>query len=508
MKTATLISIFGLLANSLLANVIPSPLFRDGAILQQGKPVPVWGRADPGEKISVTFKDQKKETAADAQGHWKIELNPLSASDEPAELIISGNNTLRIADVLVGEVWICSGQSNMEWPVSQAQNYSEESAAATHPTIRQFKVPRKASETAQDDLNGSWVACSPASVGNFTAAGYFFARELSENLKVPVGIINTSFGGTPVESWMSQSALQSNSDFSIVASRWEKTLQDYPNLMKVYEENLAKWNADRKAAANASQPFKTPQPRKPPGSGSQMMPSSLFNAMVHPLIPYAVQGIIWYQGEANAARFTEYAELFKALITQWRGDLGQGDIPFYFVQLANLERGNDSRAEWAFLREAQAEAFDLPNTGMAVAADIGDPRNIHPANKQEVGRRLALIALAEAYGKNESGSAPRFSKAETDGSSVKIFFLPERTLELRNDTGFLVAGADQIFHPATASLSGNTLIVSSPSVSNPVAVRYAWANNPTMGLYDETGLPVPPFRSDDWPAPDAAPRLP
>lgn len=501
MKKLALLSIFGVLAGNLLANVTPAPIFRDGAVLQQGKPLPVWGKADPGEKVTVSFKDQKKETTTDSQGHWKVELDKLSASAEPAELLITGNNTVRVANVLVGEVWICSGQSNMEWPVNQAQNYNEEAAAATHPTIRQFKIPRKASDTPQDNLNGTWITCSPATVGAFTATGYFFARELSKELGVPVGIINTSFGGTPVESWMSAAALQGNPDFAIVANRWEKVLQDYPNLMKVYEDDLAKWQADRKATADAGQPFKTPQPRKPFGPGSQMTPSSLFNAMVHPLIPYAVQGIIWYQGEANAARFTEYADLFKALITQWRGDFNQGDLPFYFVQLANLERGNDPRTEWAFLREAQASALNLPQTGMAVAADIGDPKNIHPANKQEAGRRLALIALAETYGKGNTGSAPRFEAAEIDGANVKVRLSPDRSLQLKNDEGFQLAGADQVFHPAKASLSGNVLIVSSPEVPTPVAVRYAWANNPTMGLYDEAGLPVPPFRSDNWPAP-------
>lgn len=508
MRICSLISILGLLAGHALANVTPAPLFRDGAVLQQGKPVPIWGKADPGEKISVSFKDQKHETTADAGGRWKVDLTPLSASAEPAEILIAGKNLVRVADVLVGEVWICSGQSNMEWPVSQAQNFAEESAAANHPTIRQFKVPRKTSDKPQDTLNGTWTACTPSTVGNFTATGYFFARELSKTLGVPVGLINTSFGGTPVESWMSAAALQSNPDFSTVASRWAQAMQDYPDLLKAYEAKVAEWQAARKASADAGQPFKVAQPRKPAGPGSQLTPSSLFNAMVHPLLPYAVQGIIWYQGEANAARFTEYAALFQALITQWRSDLGQGDLPFYFVQLANLERGNDPRAEWAFLREAQAAALSLPKTGMAVAADIGDPRNIHPANKQEAGRRLALIALAETYGRETIGSAPRFEAAEIDGAKIKIHFSPDRPVQLKSDTGFQVAGSDQVFHPAQATLSGNILVVTSSSVASPVAVRYAWANNPPLSLYDETGLPVPPFRSDDWPAPEAPAKTP
>lgn len=491
------------LASSLRAEITLAPLFRNGAVLQQGKPVPVWGKADPGEKITVEFQGQKKEATAGADGKWKVELDALAVSATPSDLTVTGKTTQKVSDVLVGEVWICSGQSNMAWTVKASKDFPEEQAAANHPLIRHFKVELKPSEQPEDTLNGEWAACSPQTVADFSASGYFFGRELQKALGMPIGLINTSYGGTPVESWMSEAALKGEAKFEAVATRWKKTLADFPAALKVYEERAEKWKADREAALQANLPFKTRAPRKPDGPGSRMQPSTLFNAMVHPLIPYGVRGVIWYQGEANAGRFPEYGALFQGMITQWRKDFGQGDVPFYFVQLANLERKVDaSGAQWAFQREAQAEALQLPNTGMAVTVDIGEAGDIHPKNKQDVGRRLALIALALTYEKDGEYAGPVFESAKADGSAMKVSFAHAKGLKLLDGPGdFELAGADQKFHPASARVDGEQLIVSSPSVHEPVAVRYAWKNNPIANLYNGDGLPAVPFRSDDWAAP-------
>ncbi len=510
MKPRSLITLIALIAivSPLHAAITLAPLFRDGAVLQQGKAVPVWGKADPGEKIVVEFQGQKKETTADSDGKWKVELAPLAVSATPSEVTVTGKTTQRVSDILVGEVWICSGQSNMAWTVKAAKDFDQEAAAANLPLIRHFKVELKPSEKPEDTLNGEWTACSPQTVGDFSATGYFFGRELHKALGVPIGLINTSYGGTPVESWMSDAALKGDPTFATVFARWKKTLADFPTLEKVYEERAAKWKADREAALKAKQEFTARAPRKPDGPGSRMQPSTLFNAMVHPLIPYGVRGIIWYQGEANAARFPEYGPLFQGMITQWRKDFSQGDVPFYFVQLANLERKADaSGQQWAFQREAQASALKLPDTGMAVAVDIGEAGNIHPKNKQEVGRRLALIALALNYEKGGEYAGPMYQSATAEGSAMKVSFAHAMGLKLLETPGdFELAGADKKFYPASAKVTGEQVVVSSPSVSQPVAVRYGWKNNPPMNLYNAAGLPAPPFRSDDWPAsPEALP---
>lgn len=508
MKLRSLIStvILTSLVSSLQAEITLAPLFRDGAVLQQGKPVPVWGKATPGEKVTVEFQGQKKDATADTDGRWQVELDALAVSATPSDLTVSGQTTQKVSDILVGEVWVCSGQSNMAWPVKSAKDFPQEQASANYPLIRHFKVELKPSVKPEDTLNGQWTACSPQTVEEFSASGYFFGRELYKALGVPIGLINTSFGGTPVESWMSDIALKSDQKFETVFARWKKMMEDYPAALKLYEERTEKWKAAREAALKEKKSFTTRAPRRPDGPGSRMQPSTLFNAMVHPLIPYGVRGFIWYQGEANAVRFQEYGALFQAMITQWRKDFGQGDVPFYFVQLANLERKADtSGVQWAFQREAQAEALKLPHTGMAVTVDIGEADNIHPKNKQEVGRRLALIALALTYEKDGEYAGPIFESATAEGNAMKVNFVHGEGLKLLETPGdYEVAGADRKFHPANAKVDGKHLIVSSPSVQEPVAVRYAWKNNPAVNLYNGADLPAVPFRSDDWPAPAEA----
>jgi len=496
------------LAGSATANVSPGPLFQDNAVLQQGKPVPVWGTANPGEKVTVEFAGQKKETTADATGHWKVNLDTLPANSQPADMTITGKNTVKVTNILVGEVWICSGQSNMERMVLMAKDEPKEKAAANYPLIRHFKVEHIISTTPQDTVKAAWAVCSPATVDQFTAVGYFFAREVSQKLGVPVGLVNTTWGGTPVESFMSAEALASNPAFAPVPVRWKEMQAKYPEMLKAYEARLAKWKEASAAAKAAGKTFTARKPRTPSGGpDDHFTPTGVYGGMVYPLIPYAVRGILWYQGEANATRFTEYSALFTTMITQWRKDFGQGDLPFYFVQLANLERKADkSSQQWAFQREAQATALKLPKTGMAVTADIGDPANIHPTNKQEVGRRLSLIAFALTYDKGGEYAGPVFQSAKTNGAAMDIAFTHADGLKLIDPAApaFVLAGADKIFHPATAKVEGDKVVVTSPDVKEPVAVRYAWDNNPPMSLYNGAGLPASPFRSDDWPAPASA----
>ncbi len=504
MKTLFRLVIASAAVHFVQADVVLAPLFQDGAVLQQGKPVPVWGTARPGESVEVQFQGQRKNAVAGTTGQWKIVLDPLPASDTPSEMRVAADNNLKIADILVGEVWICSGQSNMAWTVKGSKDFPQESANANLPLIRQFKVELSAAEAPQETVRGGWTACSPSTVGGFTAVGYFFGRDLHKALGVPVGLINTSYGGTAIESWMSDDALRSDPAFAPVFERWKQFLAGYPNRERLYQEQMKKWQADRQTAAAEGRTFTQRSPKQPDGPVSRLTPSGLFNAMVHPLTPYAIRGIIWYQGETNAPRFAEYAALFTGMIDQWRRSFDQGNVPFYFVQLANLERSSDPTAvQWAFQREAQAAALKLPGTGMAVAADIGEADNIHPKNKQEVGRRLALIALALAYEKNGEYSGPVFVSATPEGRSIRVRFAHAKGLRLLEgaSNGFEIAGADKIFHPATVAIEGESLLAASAAVDQPVAIRYAWRNNPAISLYNAKDLPAPPFRTDDWPAP-------
>ena len=493
------------LASSARANVALASPFQDGAVIQQGKPVPVWGRAAAGEKVTVTFKGQKKETAAGADGRWHVTLDALSASAQPAELVVAGKNEIRVGNVLVGEVWLCSGQSNMAWTVDHSKDAENEVAAAAHPLIRHFKVALAAAGMPADDACGSWEICSPATAGRYSAVAYYFGRELDRELKVPVGLINISYGGSPVESWMSEAALRGNPAFASAFEREKQGKARYPAQLKLYEQRLAAWQAEQAAARQAKREFTKRPPRKPTGDGvDRFTPAALYNAMLHPFIPYAVRGVIWFQGEANYLRSEEYRALFPALITQWRGEFGQGDPPFYYVQLANQARLSDATGvQFAFQREAQAAALMLPNTGVAVSLDIGEADNPHFKNKQEVGRRLSLIALANVYGRKKEWSGPVADKIERKGAAMRVAFSHAEGLKLTGASprGFELAGADKVFRPASARIDGNAIDVTSDQVTEPVALRYAWHNNPAVTLYNGAGLPASPFRSDDWPVP-------
>jgi sialate O-acetylesterase len=496
-RLAAALALFALAAATAGADVVFAPFFRDNAVLQREKPVPVWGRADPGEKITVTFRSQAAAATADDQGRWRVTLAPMPANSTPAELVAKGKNTVTARNILVGEVWLCSGQSNMAMTVNRTLNADAEIAdAANYPLIRHFRTSLTAAALPADDVGGEWRVCGPATAGGFSAAAYYFGRELFKTLNVPIGLLNSSWGGTQIESWMSPPALAADPNWPGIAKRWQDEMQAYPAKAAKYEADIDTWNKEAVAAKKAGEKYTRTKPRQPEGIGSRRQPAALYNAMIVPFLPAAIRGAIWYQGEANATRHAEYRTLFPAMIRQWRADFGQGDFPFYYVQLANFGRG----ATWAFQREAQECALKLPAAGQAVAIDIGESADIHPKNKQEVGRRLALNALANTYKLGGEFSGPMFDGVSGEKGALRVKFTHAAGLKTKDPAlpGFVIAGADKKFVPAQARIDGGTVVVSAGAVKAPVAVRYAWANDPPAPLYNAAGLPASPFRSDDW----------
>ena len=640
-KKIFLLSVVLVSAGYLFANVTLPKIFGDNMVLQRNKLIPVWGWADANEKITIHFNHQVKSITADRDGNWKINLDKELAGG-PYKLVIQGKNAVTFANVLVGEVWICSGQSNMEMPIEgwgKVNDYEQEIAAAKYPQIRHIKVPRTINTRPQKDIaTGEWEVCSPATAGDFTAAGYFFARELYNQLKVPIGLINTSWGGTHVETWTSREGFESSDEFrnmiarmplldldSLAAVRKEATMKNleklqgslprqgetttwnavdfddskwpqmqlpslweqkqlgdldgvvwfrktidvpadaagkeaalelamiddnditYVNGIKVGETNS--YNQHRKYIIPAGLlktgknviavrvedtgggggiygdtdgmkltidnniislaggwGFKVEQIY---GSASSVGPNSyptlLFNAMVSPLIPYAFEGVIWYQGESNADRAYQYRKAFPLMITDWRRHWGAGDFPFYFVQLASYNAGNGNSkngSTWAELREAQIMTLSLTNTGMAVTTDIGNSTDIHPKNKQDVGKRLAAIALHNVYNKNIVYSGPMYKSMKVQGSTIVINFtnvgsgLMAKNGELR---GFEIAGLGGQFFPAIATIEGNQVAVHNDAIRYPAAVRFGWMDDAaTDNLFNKEGFPASPFRTDKW----------
>jgi sialate O-acetylesterase len=476
--------------------VLPATIFGDGAVLQRDMPVPIWGTAAPGEKIEVVFRGQKVSAMTDGAGRWRVALEPLPASAEPSELIVRGDDSVRASNILVGDVWLCSGQSNMEMPVRDAGNAKEEMAAAIFPQIRQFYIPRTASETPQAEARGAWTVCSPGTVGDFSAAAYYFGRELHQRLNVPIGLINSSRGATQIESWMSEESLRADPAFARVFERWQKRLELIPARMRAYEEALLRWDDGARRAREQGLDYKQPKPKKPDATEIRWKPAGLYNAMIHPITPASIRGVIWYQGETNSVRHGEYAHLFKTMITQWRAAFRQPGLPFYYVQLANTVRKHDPTGEeFAFLREAQRAALQLPGTGMVVTADIGDGA-IHPANKQDAGRRIAGIALAKTYGQKIEYSGPLFAGAMRRGHEFHIQFSHAQGLFFSGSlavTGFELADKSMDFVAADARIDGERIIVSSPRIKEPHTVRYAWGNTPVAPLFNAARLPASPF---------------
>jgi sialate O-acetylesterase len=483
-------------AAPLAADVRLPALIGDNMVLQSGVPVRIWGKADAGERVTVKFRSESVSTVADASGKWAAYLSPMRPGG-PFEMTISGKNSLTLRNVLIGEVWVGSGQSNMAWLLSNANNAEQEIAQANYPRIRLFNVKRVVADAPLDDVEGSWQECTPDSAKATSAVGYFFSRNLHLKLGVPVGFIHSSWGGTPAQSWTSRAALEDEPALKFILEDWQKTLENYPSAKEKYDKQLAAW---KEAAAKAKAEGRTPPqaPRPPAGPGHQNTPGGLYNAMVAPLTPYAIRGAIWYQGESNAneRHAYPYRKLFRLMIEDWRKAWGQGSFPFLFVQLANFK----ANPWWPVLRESQVDALELRNTGMAVIIDIGESKDIHPRNKQDVGLRLSLAARAIAYGEKLVYSGPMYRQMTTEGNRIRLWFdFVGAGLEARGGgplKGFMIAGPDGNFVPADARIEGETVVVSSPAVSNPVAVRYAWEDDPVCNLFNKDGLPASPFRTD------------
>ena len=618
-------------------------VFSDHMVLQQGIKCQVWGWANDGCQVTVEIGDQVVETTAQ-DGRWQVSLPALEAGGPYTLRVSTADQTIELTDVLVGEVWICSGQSNMEWPLASANNAEAEIAAADYPELRLFTVTKATSQEPLDDVTGQWEVCSPETVGQFSAVGYFFGRDLLTSGVKPIGLIHTSWGGTPAEAWTSMGTLKSEPDFAPILARDAESKVKQVQLLGKYGSELmteerdsdtlmadttaqeegwaqvdcdltdwetmklptaweaadlpidgvvwfrkevtlpeawagknlvltlsaiddmdityvngtpvgrtdnhtpACWQAPRiytvpgklvrpgknviavrvvdMQGGGGIYPTKTPMELSRPGarqpidltgpwhyriesilslnSGEQNNPARLYNAMLAPLAPYGIKGAIWYQGESNAGRSYQYRKLFAAMIQDWRDTWNIGDFPFYYVQLANYMQRKDEPSDsgWAELREAQSMALELFYTGMAVIIDVGEAADIHPRDKQTVGHRLALIAQAQDYGQDVEYSGPLYNSMKVEGNQIRLRFDYTDSGLVAKDgplTGFAIAGEDRQFHWAQATIEGNEVVVKSDEVSAPVAVRYAWADNPACNLYNGSGLPASPFRTDSWP---------
>ena len=461
MRYATSALLLCLLTTLSHADVRPVGIFKNHMVLQRNMQVPIWGTASAGEKVTVSIAGQEAETTANDEGRWMVKLNPMEAGG-PYEMIIIGNNTLKIKDVLVGEVWFCSGQSNMAMKLEEADHGVAAATDAPGNRLRRFKIRGDMPDEPSNKISGQWQKSNPRDVLKWSAAAYFFGMDLQRELDVPVALIECAVGWTPAEAWIGREALESDPKLKPIMERW-----DHPD---------------------------APQ--------HQHHATLLYNGMVAPLMPYAIRGVIWYQGETNAPRADQYRTLFPALIHSWRKSWGQGDFPFLYVQIAPLNAGPIDRAE---LRDAQRETLSLPNTAMVVTLDIGEEKDEHPPNKKDVGHRLALAAFNLVYDQDVVYSGPLYKDMKIQGNTIRLTFdhvgggLIARGGTLK---GFTIAGADQKFVPAQAKILGDTIVVSSPDVRKPIAVRYCFQNWPgekNVTLFNKAGLPASSFRTDDWP---------
>lgn len=552
------------------ADVRLPAIFSDHMVLQRDGSAPIWGWADPGEKITVTAGSAKATATAADDGQWTAKLENLPVSGEPMEITVAGKNTITIHDVLVGDVWVCSGQSNMEFGI-KAFMPAEELKDQNNPQIRIFSVPKWVAPSPQKDIApapencpglGKWWVCTPEALtksgewSGFPATGYYFGRNIQEYTHQPVGLIGSCWGGTRINSWTSLDTLESEKSMASLAKGAASFRDNYEEIKKKYETEtlpewnatLAKWKEDNKEAleaydaaqkkwreeANAATAEKKPAPARPVAPKQPRPPrdpihdnqtsAALYNGMIAPLIPYGIKGAIWYQGESNGDQPVFYRVALPALIKDWRSHWGQGDFPFIVVQLPNFKpvRPEPADSPWAGVREAQAKtALEVPNTGLATTIDIGEAGNIHPADKFDVGYRLALAAEHVAYGDaNVVYSGPVYKSSEVEGKTIRIkfdniggglvtglppehFYVSEKKTrpEAPDETlkGFAIAGADHKYVWAKATIDGDSVVVSSDAVAEPVSVRYAWADNPECNLYNKEGLPAVPFRTDDLP---------
>lgn len=633
MKPILIVLVLVFMSSLSQAKVILPSIFADNMVLQRNVLIPVWGWASANEKVEVSFNMQLKTTTANKDGKWMLKLEP-ETEGGPYELTIKGENTIRIKNVLVGEVWICSGQSNMEWAVGQSQNFKEELASANNPNIRHIKITKDINSAPLDNFKENvWQVCDSSTLGSFTAAGYFFAKNLYRELNVPIGLINSSWGGTNIETWISREAFENSDEFKEMIAAWPEVSIDslaklnvssnlkrieklqgskigckvdsfkefsfddsnWPEinqpelweqqdlegfdgvvwlrktfllsadeikkdaflyLSKIDDNDISyvngvkigstsQWDTFRKYKISdgilkegkntiavrvedtgggggiygnpedlklllgsvnipLNGPWKYQVEAVKSNLGVNDFPSLAYNAMINPLIPFAFKGVLWYQGESNAGRAFQYRKAFPLLIQDWRQKWNQGEFPFYFVQLATYTtKGNSNEGcDWAELREAQTLTLSVPNTGMVVTTDIGNPKDVHPTNKQDVGKRLAALALNNVYHKPMDCSGPMFKSMKTENNQIIVsfedigsgLFSPDKNVK-----GFEIAGEDQVFYQAKASIEGNTVILSSENVKNPLAIRFSWIGDASeSNLFNKEGFPAIPFRTDDW----------
>ncbi len=482
-----------------------APPFTDHAVLQRDVPVPVWGWSDkPGVTVTVSFGGQTKETRVNASGLWRTDLDALPANATGSDLVVTeGATTVTHHDVVVGEVWLASGQSNMEWALGSSRtSFEEENSRPANPLIRHLRVDHIGADLPVGRVKTSgWQSAAPDTIGGFSGVGYFFARSISEKLGVPVGIINASWGGTAIESWIPEPVLRTTHGWPALNRKWQEAVRNWPKKYAEQPGLEAAWQKAQEELRTKGTPITMPWPRPPMGPGSGFAPARLYNSMIAPFAPYALRGALWYQGESNVGQPHAYAELLPAMIQSWRAAWPLGDFPFLVVQLPNFADNNPTGRGWAQLREAQESALHVPGAAVAVIIDGEEPTNLHPVNKRPAGERLALIALNQIHDQRALvWSGPVVQAVSHEGAALRVRFssadgLKSTTPEI---TGFELAGADQVFHPATVKIDGTSVLVSAADVAEPVAVRHAFTNAPKVSLFNAAGLPAAPFRTDDW----------
>lgn len=502
-----------LLATIVYANVSLPDILGDSMVFQQNQKVPIWGMAEPGETVKVGFGKQKLTIIADAMGKWRVDLKPMRADFSPQNLTIEGKNKIELKDILVGEVWLVAGQSNMQRLLRETANGEEVQSKANHPNIRLFNASREVAFKKKQGKLGVWAACTPESVKEFSAAGYYFGVELERELKVPIGLINSSYGGSQAEAWTPVEYLTANPDLKATVERTKIWDAERPKVRADYAEAIKKWREEsEKQKAAGVRP--SPSPGVPDALRDYRVAASIYDGMIAPLMPFAIRGAAWYQGESNEARAEQYNILLPVMIRAWRERWGQGNFPFGIIQLPNYRavKPEPEDAPWSFIREAERRtAINTPNTGLIVTIDIGEASDIHPKNKLDVGKRMAVWALKDVYGKALVDS-PKFKKAEIKGSKIVLTFDDVGTgLKIKDGEKleeFAIAGADKKFVWADAKIVGkNKIEVSSPQILAPLAVRYAFNSNPKHpNLTNDSGLPAVPFRTDDWDDPTKGKR--
>lgn len=506
------------MVSHLAADVVLPAVFSDNAVLQRDSALPVWGRAEPGERIRVTLGNSSQSTTADGAGRWKTLLKPQPAGGGPLQLRVSGNNLLVRNNILLGDVWLCSGQSNMDWGLGGCDAPTDISAADL-PAIRHFRTAYHFADAPAADVEGSWAVCDPGAAPGFSAVGFYFARRIHAETGVPVGLLTSAVGGTNIELWMSADSLLHTPELSGYAGTMRESLAHYQKQLRDILPAARSWADSGMAAARAGREIPMP-PAWPvyPFGERAMRPRcvTLHQGMIAPLVPFSLRGALWYQGENNAGD-PQYAIKKRVLIEEWRRLFRNPDLPFYFVQLAAFEKPDDNPAGggWGSIRDLQRRCLEIPHTGMACAIDIGDAADIHPKNKADVGERLALWALRDVYRKpGIVPSGPLYRRMKIEKDRIRLYFdmvggglmtgrkPPNGPAALDPDAPlrrFAIAGEDRQWVWAEALIDGETIVVRSPEVARPVAVRYAYCSNPEgANLYNREGLPASPFRTDDW----------